>query len=261
MRKIVFLITISFFLFIPLVLWGQIGNIPLLDDEMLYQDPSDGQENINLNSIDLYWSTDSYVPFGYQGRALAVKGSSVVVEVDLKISGGDPENLKYSWFVDDVFQESKSGYGRDSFQFYVRRVNHASHTVLVKIFNESRSFFLERSITIPITAPELVVYQRNNSEVNLPYFASAKIFNIKSEKEFSFSALPYFFNIDAITDLEFKWSLGEKTVKESSLTANIFGLKIVNKEVGGTLKEKLKVRAINKQFDQQIEEIINVEIY
>jgi len=89
MRKTIFII-ITFFLFIPLIIWGQIGNIPILEEDMLDQDPSDSEENINLRTIDLYWSTDSYVPFGYQGRALPVKGSSITVEVDLDISGGDP---------------------------------------------------------------------------------------------------------------------------------------------------------------------------
>ncbi len=261
MRKIAFITTIFFFLSVPLALWSQLGSVPLIE-ETIYQDPSDSEENITLNSVDLYWSADSYVPFGYQGRALPVKGSSIIVEVDLDITGGNSQNLKYSWFLDDVFQEAKSGYGQDRLQFYIRRGNHASHDVLVKIFNESRSFYLERSMSIPVTAPELVIYKRDNSEVNLPYFASAKSFKVQSEKEFSFSAIPYFFNINSVRDLEFEWSLGEKSVEESSLTANIFGLKIVNKEVEGTLKEKLKVSATNKQErDQRIQKVINIEIY
>jgi len=96
----------------------------------------------------------------------------------------------------------------------------------------------------------------------LPYLVSAESFEIISDKEFSFLALPYFFNINSLKDLEFKWSLGDKSVKESSLTANIFGLKIINKEVGGFLKETIKVLVTNKrQSDQRIEKLIKLNIF
>jgi len=205
-------------LFIPMALLAQIDDFWLLD-EMFFEEI---EEEITLESLELFWSADTYVPFGYQGRALPTKGSLITVEADLKISTGNSENLKYSWFLDDIFQEAKSGYGQDSFKFYIRRLNRSSHRVLVKIFNEK----------------------------------------IISDKEFSFLALPYFFNINSLKDLEFKWSLGDKSVKESSLTANIFGLKIINKEVGGFLKETIKVLVTNKrQSDQRIEKLIKLNIF
>jgi len=245
-------------LFIPMALLAQIDDFWLLD-EMFFEEI---EEEITLESLELFWSADTYVPFGYQGRALPTKGSLITVEADLKISTGNSENLKYSWFLDDIFQEAKSGYGQDSFKFYIRRLNRSSHRVLVKIFNESRSFFIEKSITIPITAPDLVIYQKNDQQINLPYLVSAESFEIISDKEFSFLALPYFFNINSLKDLEFKWSLGDKSVKESSLTANIFGLKIINKEVGGFLKETIKVLVTNKrQSDQRIEKLIKLNIF
>ena len=244
-------------LLVPFSLWGQID---ILDN--LFEDSENIETEINLKTLELYWSADTYAPFGYQGRTLPTQGSLITINADLKVAGGDPKNLTYSWFLDEVFQEAKSGYGKDSFQFGIRRTNGASHTVLLKIFNESRSFYVEKSISIPITNPEVVVYYKNSSKANLPYIASAKNFEVVSNQEISFLALPYFFNVKSIKDLEFEWTLGEKSAKESSLVANIFGLKIINKEIGGLLEENLKVIATNKsQLNQVIQKIIKLNIY
>lgn len=242
----------------PLIIWGQLDDLWMLDDMFL----ENTEEGINLKTLELFWSADSYVPFGYQGRALPTKGSLVTVGAYLDVSGGDPKNLRYSWFLDDIFQEAKSGYGQNSLKFGVRRFNGSSHTVLLKVFNESRSFLVEKSITIPITSPEIVVYNKNGSQINLPYTASMKTFKVISDKEASFLALPYFFNIESLTDLEFEWALGDKTVKDSSWLANIFGLKIINKKVEGSLAETFRVIVTNKeQSDQKIQKVIKINIY
>lgn len=258
MNKLSLIIIICLLLSIPIILWGQIDDLWMLDD-MFNEDV--GAE-ITFKTLELYWSTDSYVPFGYQGRALPAKGSLVTVEADLKISGENPKNLKYSWFLDGFFQEIKSGYGRDSFKFTAQKFSGASHIVLVKVFNESRTFLEEKSITIPIIDPEMIVYSKETSQLNLPYTASTETFKVISGRETSFLALPYFFNIEALADLEFEWTLGDKSVKDSSQMANIFGLKIINKKAEGSLEETFRVIATNKkQSDQRVQKIIKINIY
>ncbi len=262
MKKIISTITTITILslFLPIIAFGQ-GDV-WVNDENLLLDGTEIGEEINLEKFELYWSADTYVPFGYQGRPLPTQGSWVTVNAFLELSKGNPKSLKYSWFLDGIFQESKSGYGKDSFKFGIRKLTGSSHTVLVKAFNESRSFLEERSVTIPITSPEIVVYNKNSSPVKLPYLTSDKKFDVVSDKESSFLALPYFFSIKKIKDLEFEWILGEKKVKDSSLVANVFGLKIINKEVGGLLEETLKVVATNKLVsEQKVKKSINLNIY
>jgi hypothetical protein len=234
-------------------------SIPL---EIWAQAYDSSEQEINLESIDLYWSADTYVPFGYEGRALPTTESLIIVEADLKISGANPSGLKYSWFLDDIFQEAKSGYGRKSLQFYTRRFKGASHAILVKIFNESRSFYIEKSIDIPITNPEVVVYPKTDSKINPSYLASAENFDVMAGQESSFLALPYFFNIKSVKDLEFEWTIENQSAKDSSFTANIFGLKIVNKQVGGSLGTDLNIIATNKtQTNQRVKKTINLNIF
>lgn len=259
MYKKIISIIICLIFFTPLGVIGQVEDLFMIDD-YLFEDTE--PTNITLQSLTLYWSADSYTPFGYKGRALPTNGSMVTVYADLKISGDNPENLKYSWFLDGFFQESKSGYNQNSFRFKIQKIANSKHTVLLKVFNESRSFLVEESIEIPITTQELVVYQKQNPKLNLAYSVSDSNFKVLTEEENSFLVFPYFFNINKISDLEFTWSFANEDVKDSSLSANIFGMKIMNKKVGGILEEVLKVSAINKkQTNQTDKETVKINIY
>ena len=174
MKKLSITLTICLlFLSIPVTLWGDIEEDAeydfwtiddILDDTI--NDAENPEKRIYLETLELYWSANSYVPFGYQGRILPTKGSLVTVSAYLETSTGNPKNLKYSWFLDDIFQETKSGYGRDDFQFGIRRLDNASHTVQLKVFNENRSFFAEKSATIPITHLEVAIYSKTEAQIN-----------------------------------------------------------------------------------------------
>lgn len=257
MKKL-FAIFIIFLLFlsIPLVSWAW-G----IMDELFFED-FEPEIVLKKGSLTLYWSADSYVPFGYQGRKLPSKGSKITIEADLEILTGNPTSFKYSWFLDEIFQEAKSGYGRDSFEFWVKKLDNASHTILLKVFNESRSFLVEESITIPITKPEIAIYTKENNRMNLPYTTSIENLNMASNKESSFLALPFFFNIRNLRQLKFNWTFADKTYDESSLTANVFGIKIINKKTGGSLEQTLKVIATNRrQPDQRAQKTVKLNIY
>lgn len=243
-------------LLLPSSLWGW----TMMDD--LFFEDLEPEIILQEGSLSLYWSADTYVPFGYQGKRLPTTGSKVSVSAELEILSGNPRSLKYSWFLDDIFQGSKSGYGRDSFQFWATRSKNTSHTILLKVFQENGTFTVEKSITIPITSPELVIYGKDSNQINLPYAASIKDSDVIANKESSFSALPYFFNIKDLKNLEFDWAFADETYKESSLTANVFGLKIINKETEGLLEQTLKVVATNRrQPDQKVLKTVKLNIY
>ena len=256
--KLFTIITISLIIFlIPLSSQGQ--GWDLMDDFFFeYAEP---EIILKTGSLKLFWSANTYVPYGYQGRKLATTESRVIIDALLEILGENPKNLKYSWFLDGIFQESKSGYGQDKFEFWVKRFAGNSHTVLLKVFNESRSFLTEESITIPIVSPELVIFSKKGDKINLPYNTAIKDFDIISEEETSFLALPFFFDIKTMWDLEFRWVFANEVYKETSLTANIFGLKITNKKVGGSLEQILKVVATNlRRPGQGAEKTIKVNV-
>lgn len=247
------------FLFLPINTLGY-----WLMDDLFFRD-IEPEIILKKGSLNLFWSADTYVPFGYPGRKLPTSESKITINAQLEILSGDPRSLKYSWFLDDIFQGSKSGYGQDSFQFYVKRSNNNFHTVSLKVFNESRSFMVEGSVTIPISKPDLLIYVKEANQINLPYTTSIKNLDVIADKESSFFALPYFFNIKSLKNLEFSWTFADETYKEPSLlanTANVFGLKIINKEARGLLEQTLKVVATNRrQLNQKIQETVKLSIY
>ena len=256
MNKIkIFIIII--FLLLPLISWAQFDFL----NEFLNQDnTSDSDTEINLNSLSLFWSADTYTPFGYSGRTLPTRGSEVTVEALLSVSGSAPESLKYSWFVDDVFQESKSGYGRMSFNFRIRRFSGWTHKVSVQIFNESRSFFIERELIIPIVDPEVVIYSLNSTSHFSDEGSTTSI--IPAGKKSSFIAKPYFFSINKLTDLSFEWRFGgyESTIS-STYGANVLDLNINEKNDNKILEQTLSVDIKNKTNSfQQVLKTIKVQI-
>jgi len=180
-------------------------------------------EDFTLKNIEMIWSTDSYVPYDYPGRALAAIDGFVDVTVLLNVSGGNPANLQYSWFIDNMFDEEQSGYGRINFRFGVRKFAEETHTVLVKIFNDSNSFYMEKSITIPIVAPEVIIYP----SIQNPDFSehADNLLLAPSNKKSSFIAKPFFFSIKKPSDLNYRWRISEQeAVNATGYESNILNL-------------------------------------
>ena len=217
--------------------------------------------DVVLEDFDIIWSADTYTPIDYVGRALPVRGSKITVEAIVTILFGNTQNLKYSWFLDDVFQQSKSGYGKTSSYFYAYKGPGAKHVVRLQIFNEDRTIFEEKSIQIPITEPELVIYSSNGNS----FFSkqASKISTITSNKTFSFVAKPYFFSINKLTDLVFEWTLeGQSPIRSSDYNASVLDLNITNKNTNEASKQNLLVNVKNSQAKEQgASKTIKINIY
>lgn len=206
--------------------------------------------DIKINKFELIWSTDTYTPYNYQGRNLPIIGSKITVNPIINASGGDIKSLKYSWFLEDIFQQSKSGYGKDSFYFYVQQRPGAYHTVRLQIFNDDRTVFEEKSIQIPITEPEIIFYSSNGNS----HFSNqaSTIYTVLSGKTFSFVARPYFFSINKLTDLIFEWTFsGKEPIISSDYDASIFNLTISDKNTPQTTESDLWVNVKNTLDETQ----------
>lgn len=207
-------------------------------------------QSIAINKFELIWSADTYTPYGYQGRNLPVAGSKITVDAIVATSGGNAKDLKYSWFLEDIFQQNKSGYGKDNFYFYVQQRPGAYHTVRLQIFNEDRTIFEEKSIQIPIISPEIVFYSSNGNSHFSSQASTASI--ILADKKFSFVAKPYFFSINKLTDLVFEWTLsGKEPIISSDYDASIFNLTISGKISSETIESNLLVNVKNPKDERQ----------
>jgi len=218
-------------------------------------DPNPSPNSI-VTDFYLIWSANTYVPYEYQGRALASQGSEVTIEAIVSLSSGRADNLNYNWFIDGIFQENKSGYGKNTLSFSVLQHPGGYHVVKGQISNEDKSIFEERSTKIPVVEPELVVYSGFSDQASKTSLVSA-------EKISSFTAKPYFFGIKKIIDLEFEWHFtGQEPIISSEYDASVLNLSISEKEDKEVLENSLWVSVKNKtEAKQSAYQTIKIQIY
>lgn len=128
------------------------------------------------------WKSNNYTPPGYQGRALPIDGSRIDMALEL-IDQGRVANLsgkEIRWLIND--DELKSGVGLKNISFIANGFR-GDQEVEVTIMDYSGAN-LEKLITIPTVRPEIVI----------------------TGGPITFKALPYFFNIQNISQLRFNWS-------------------------------------------------------
>jgi len=231
---------IILFLF-PLITYAQLE----LDFYDLFFESIEQTSNLSIDSYELIWSTDTYTPYNYQGRALPSQGSKVFVQAITNISQGSASDFKYSWFLDDVFQNSKSGYGKENFDFYTTRRSGTYHTIKLQIFNENRTIFEEKSIEIPLAEPEITI-----------------ISSLDLNKNYTFNVRPYFFSIEKLTDLIFEWNIpGQEPIISSEYNASILNLNIQNKETSEIIQKDFLINVKNKKIPyQNASQIIKVNL-
>ena len=252
MKKAIFTIIISALIIFPLV---SMAALDLNLDDLLNSTTT--TPNITINKFNLIWSADTYTPLGYEGRNLPTIGSEVKVDAIINTSGGSAKSLKYSWFLEDIFQQNQSGYGKDSFSFYVQQTPGQYQTVKVQAFNDDRSVFQEKTIQIPVTNPELIIYPSDENS-HFSDQSSGKSLNIFTKK-ISLIAKPYFFSIKKLTDLIFEWDLtGQEPIISSNYDASILNLTTNN--ASGT-SNNLYIRVTNPEEERQnISQSINLNI-
>ena len=199
-------------------------------------------------NIILTWSTNTYVPLDYPGKALPTRGSTVEVVATIDWPAGrekiNPQELVYNWFLDDHIQKADSGQGKQTFQFNIGDSLTRRRLVKVKIENTEGTLIASTPsyLSIKPHQPEIIL------EAKIPFlepFNSTQKYQISANQEIEFTAKPYFFNIKDIDELNYGWSLaGEEASQISDENPNVFILKVG--QITRSLKQELVVGAENK---------------
>ena len=145
------------------------------------------------------WKASSYAPSDYLGRILPSRGAPVEVNFELvdKNKIADLSKNEIRWYLDNKLQ--KTGKGIKKFNFAVANFADQTHQIRMTVIKYKTLGDLEKSITIPIVSPQVVI--------DAPYANN----RIRSGLN-SFRALPYFFNIADLSQLIVEWSAnGQKT--------------------------------------------------
>ncbi len=190
--------------------------------------------------IDLVWSTNTYVPIDYPGKALPTKGSSVRVIAVISSPTLDSEEIVYKWFLNNSIQKSDSGRGKDVFEFSMDENRSKRHLIQVKIENvEGALLGTSPYLYLAPQKPEIILKANIFSE------KPNQAYQILADREIKFLAEPYFFNISDLDELGYSWVLDNQTVFQiNDDESNVLNLKVG--PIEKAIEQDLKVLAKNK---------------
>ncbi|MDP2696224.1 MAG: hypothetical protein Q8O87_03185 [bacterium] len=179
------------------------------------------------------WKANSYVPAEYIGKALPTRDTGVDVAFDL-IHNNRAVNLTQTevrWYLNNKFQTS--GLGLTNFDFDVSNITHSSQTIRIVVMDYNGAD-LTKSVIIPVADPQVTMVKIANNE---------------------YKALPYFFNIASLGDLDFQWSangiVATSDERPDTLTVNIQG-----GSLGATINISLSVKSLIDSIERAAKSII-----
>jgi len=195
-------------------------------------------------SITLAWSTDTYIPLDYPGRALPTRGSQVEVVANVD-SAVNSQNLFYAWFINDKIQEDKSGKGKQVLEFKIGQSISQRYEIKVNVSDGKEGLNLSSPYLVIIPREPEIVIETKLSPIE-PSLLTRK-FSVSSGQNIEFVAQPYFFNTDDAKKLDYLWEFGgEKAALDSNNNPNIFNLEI--NKLDTSMIRDLTVWAENKDY-------------
>ena len=217
--------------------------------------------------VTLTWSTDSYIPLDYPGKALPTRESLIEVAATVDWPAGreeiNPSELVYNWFLNDHIQKSDSGEGKQVFKFGSQGTIKQRHLVKVEIKNKEGGLLgFSPYLSIELTEPQIVLQPTKSNGVKTKISATPQLisqqYQISANQEIEFMAQPYFFDIEEVNELNYSWSLaGQVASKISPDKPNLFILKVG--QLAQIISQELRVWAENKNNPFQRAQT-NVEI-
>lgn len=110
--------------------------------------------------VDMLIEADTLAPSFYKGRTIPSTGSFVqVTAIPFTGEARTPESFSYTWRVDDTVQTGGSRLGKNAITFSSGFSKNS--TVSVDVLDTDGSLITTKSISIPLTDPELYFYEVN----------------------------------------------------------------------------------------------------
>ena len=208
----------------------------------LFFNPSQGKDaKIKTN---LTWSTNTYVPFNYSGKALPVPGSLVEVTANLEERPSIIRKLDFYWFLNNQLQNQAYSKGKHTFKFLVP--SSGSRTLSIKLeVKDQGKLVVSKKLSIKTVAPQVIIYSKQNS------FLAIKDHKIPNHQQVKFEAIPYFFNIQNLNNLDYQWTLNNKKADEFDQSPNILTLGIEIEGLIESITQKLELLVKNKDKSNQ----------
>lgn len=209
-------------------------------------------EDISGNFI-LTWSSDSYVPATYQGKALPTRLSHVkVVALPTKKLATDPAWLDYRWLLDGQVAGRDSGQGKSVFNFMATKWGGDSHEIQMQIIDAQENVLSQNSVSVPVVEAQTLLGQPNSD------YAAQDTTTAKTGQQLNLLATPLFFHIKNLDELNFEWNFDGQTLSSANQKdLNRFTLKIPAGNLTEVLMRQLKLYVTHKldEFQQTINDL------
>lgn len=202
----------------------------------------------SANSVALLWESDGYTPTFYVGHSQPAVGNTVKVVALPNITNAakqriEVKDLNFMWSKDHREIASASGVGKNSLSFTVDPSDKAVD-VQVRVKTRDEQVVAEKSITISIKSPVIVLYEEEPL-TGLSYNqAVGQVYNL-AKPEVTMRAEPYYFSTSAVTknNLNFTWLLNGKNIVSNPSDPR--QITFVAPEEGGTGENAIDVMAEN----------------
>ena len=206
------------------------------------------------NDFILHWSTDTYTPPDYQGKALPTRGSKIkAVATPTKKLSVNPDALFYRWLLDDEIM-GQAGQGKSVFEFTADKWPGGYHEVESQILDARENIIWRGTVSIKIVNPEVLIRQPNNA-----YSAKDKL-TTKTGLDLELKAAPLFFNIGQINELSFDWRVDNVNLSWSEeKNPESLKLKIPQANLSSVLTKNLSL-VVFRKIDQLQRVLLDLNI-
>ena len=186
----------------------------------------------------LTWSTDTYTPLNYPGKAMPSPSSIIEVAADIIPKSVNPQELNYRWFLDGNFQKNVSGLGKETFKFTDEGVIGSIYSIRLEVISQTGSILTSASQDIKIIEPEIAL--ETKTPLSDSSIWTSKKYLVLANQETIFKIQPYFFNVRTIAELDYQWILnGVRAPRVSEDNPNIFIIE--TGQLTQTIEQSLRV--------------------
>lgn len=206
--------------------------------------------SLTANEISLVWSANTYTPPDYLGKPLPSYNSVIeVLAIQVAPTKVDLSSLNYKWSLDGSFQQTDSGQNRSRFLFRASVLGGQQHYVSLQIEDKEERSVLSLSTIINIVTPEADIYPFEKQTINFIQTTSGQN-TLAPGEEKTFVVLPYFFNINNPSTLDFQWDLNGQTISKTE-EKNKFTIKMVAGDLQESFVRALSVLVVNPRNELQ----------
>ncbi len=242
---------------------GGIGTVTTV--RVSIQSQSDGSFSKTFvfrpSTVNLVWEADTSAPPLFAGKPLYSAGSAIkVVAFPTVVVNGArvaPQSLSYQWTRADQALPGQSGLGRNTLSLDGDQLQ-AQEDIAVSVYLGS-SLVAQGGITIPVTTPQLLLYERNALRGVL-YDTALPAGIALEDREITIVAQPYYFSNNALRAgaLEYAWALDGNEITGPDSARGILTLRQTGSGAGQSELSATLQNNVDDQLVQAAETLITI---